>query len=82
LNCYFVNCKEVEKVGRLDWRPQTMCDVKKYSDIYKEIKKLTPDDTLQLILESETDEEKEFYETIGNFLLRIGQREVIARNVF
>jgi hypothetical protein len=59
-----------------------MCDVKKYSDIYKEIKKLTPDDTLQLILESETDEEKEFYETIGNFLLRIGQREAIARNVF
>lgn len=59
-----------------------MCDVKKYSDIYKEIKKLTPDDTLQLVLESETDEEKEFYETIGNFLLRIGQREAIARNVF
>jgi chaperonin cofactor prefoldin len=59
-----------------------MCDAKKYSNIYKEIKKLTPDDTLQLILESETDEEKEFYETVGNFLLKTAQREVIARNVF
>lgn len=35
-----------------------MCDVKKYSDIYKEIAKLNPKDTLQLVLESETEEEK------------------------
>ena len=35
-----------------------MCDVKKYSEIYKEISKLNPKDTLQLVLESETEEEK------------------------
>ena len=59
-----------------------MCDVKKYSEIYKEIQKLNPDDTLQLVLESETEEEKSFYEMIGDFLLQIKQKEAIARNVF
>ena len=47
-----------------------MCDVKKYSDIYAEISKLDPDDTMQLVLESESEEEKEFYEMIGDYLLQ------------
>lgn len=59
-----------------------MCDVKKYSDIFREIKKLNPDDTLQLVLESQTEEEKSFYEMVGDFLLQNKQRETIARNVF
>lgn len=59
-----------------------MCDVKKYSEIYKEIAKLQPDDTLQLVLESETEEEKEFYELIGDYLLQKKQREVVERNLF
>lgn len=59
-----------------------MCDVKKYSDIFEEIKKLTPDDTLQLVLESKTEEEKSFYEMIGDFLLQTKQKDSIARNVF
>ncbi|SDB37678.1 hypothetical protein SAMN02910298_01827 [Pseudobutyrivibrio sp. YE44] len=59
-----------------------MCDVKKYSDIYKEIKKLEPHDTLQLVLECEDDEEKDFYELVGDFLLQKRQKEAIARNVF
>ena len=29
-----------------------MVDVQKYSDIYKELVKLTPDDTLKLVIES------------------------------
>jgi chaperonin cofactor prefoldin len=57
-------------------------DIKKYSDIFKEIKKLEPDDTMQLVLESETEEEKKFYELIGDFLLQSKQKEAIARNVF
>ena len=56
--------------------------VKKYSDIFREIKKLNPDDTLQLVLESQTEEEKSFYEMVGDFLLQNKQRETIARNVF
>ena len=59
-----------------------MCDVQKYNEIYKEIKKLNPDDTLQLVLESKTEEEKQFYEMIGDYLLQCGQKESIARNVF
>jgi hypothetical protein len=59
-----------------------MCDVKKYSDIFEEIKKLNPDDTLQLVLESKSEEEKNFYELIGDFLLQIKQKDSIARNIF
>ena len=59
-----------------------MCDVKKYSDIFREIKKLNPDDTLQLVLESQTEEDKSFYEMVGDLLLQNKQRETIARNVF
>ena len=47
-----------------------MCDIKKYNDIFDEIKKLSPDDTLQLVMESKTEEEKSFYEMIGDFLLQ------------
>ena len=59
-----------------------MCDVKKYNEIYEDIIKLNPDDTLQLVLEAKTEEEKEFYEMIGDYLLQKKQREVIERNLF
>lgn len=59
-----------------------MCDVKKYSDIYNEIAKLQPDDTLQLVLEAETEEEREFYEVVGDYLLQKKQKQVIERNLF
>lgn len=59
-----------------------MCDTKKYSEIFEEIKKLNPDDTLQLVLESKTEEEKNFYEMVGDYLLQTRQRELIARNIF
>ena len=59
-----------------------MCDLKKYNDIYEEINELNPDDTLQLILEAESEDEKSFYEMVGDFLLQKRQKEAIARNVF
>lgn len=59
-----------------------MCDVKKYTEIFEEIKKLNPDDTLQLVLEAKTEEEKSFYELVGDFLLQSRQKDSIARNVF
>ena len=55
-------------------------DKLKYSDIYKEISKLNPKDTLQLVLECETEEEKDFYEMVGDYLLQKKQREVLGRN--
>ena len=59
-----------------------MCDTKKFNIIYHEISNLTPDDTLQLILESESDEEKDFYSMIGDYLLQKQQKVAIARNVY
>lgn len=59
-----------------------MCDVKKFSKIYKEISALQPDDTLQLVLEAETEEEKSFYELVADFLLQVEQKKVIERKLF
>lgn len=59
-----------------------MCDVKKYEKLYQEIEKLQPEDTLQLVLEAETEEQKEFYEMVGDFLLQKKQKEVIERELF
>ena len=59
-----------------------MCDVKKYERIYAAIKELQPEDTLQLVLEAETEEQRSFYEMVGEFLLQIKQQKVIERNLF
>lgn len=59
-----------------------MCDVKKYSKIFQDIKELQPEDTLQLVLEAENQEEQDFFEMVGNFLLQKKQKQVIERNLF
>ncbi len=59
-----------------------MCDVKKYEKIYEEIEHLQPEDTLQLVIEAETEEQRNFYEMIGDFLLQKRQRQVIERKLF
>lgn len=59
-----------------------MCNLEKYNKIYKDILELGPDDTLQLVLEAESEDEKEFYELVGNFLLQKKQKQVIERNLF
>ena len=59
-----------------------MCDTAKYEAIFHEINKLSPDDTLELILNSESDEEKEFYEMLGDYLLQKRQRKIIEGNIF
>ena len=59
-----------------------MCDVKKYNNIFKDIKSLRQDDTLQLILEAETQEERDFYVMVGNFLLQKKQKTVVEGNLF
>lgn len=59
-----------------------MCDVKKYTEIYEEISKLNSEDTLQLVLESESEEVKEFYEMVADYFLQKKQKEVVERNLF
>lgn len=58
-----------------------MCDVKKYERIYEEIEHLQPEDTMQLVLEAETEEQRSFYEMVGDFLLQKRQHQVIERNL-
>ena len=59
-----------------------MCDVRKFSKIYKDIATLQPEDTLQLVLEAETEEERSFYELVGDFLLQVKQKKVVEGNLF
>ena len=59
-----------------------MCDVNKFTEIYNEIRKLNPDDTLQLIMEVDDEEERSFYQMVGDFLLQQKQKEVIEGNLF
>ena len=59
-----------------------MCDVKKYSKIFQDIKKLQPEDMLQLVMEEESEEEQDFFEMVGNFLLQRKQKQIIERNIF
>lgn len=59
-----------------------MCDLKRYSEIYKEIIKIQPEETLQLVMNAENEEEQEFYQLIGNYLLQKKQKQVIEMNLF
>lgn len=67
--------KFVERGGR-------MCDVKKYSDIFTDLKTLQPEDTLQLELEANNEEERDFFRMLGDFILQQRQKKVIERNLF
>ena len=59
-----------------------MCNVKKFEKIYQEIEQLEPEDTLQLMLEADTEEQREFYQMVGDFLLQKKQKKVIERTLF
>ena len=59
-----------------------MCDTQKYYQIYQEIKDLTPEDTLQLVMEADSKEEQDFYFMVGDFLLQQRQKMAIERNLF
>ncbi len=59
-----------------------MCDVRKYSDMFKDMRNLQPEDTLQLVLEAKDEEERDFFEMLGNFLLQQKQKKVIEGNLF
>lgn len=50
--------------------------------MYKQIKELEPDDTLQLVMEANDEEEREFFELVGDFLLQKRQQQVIKENLF
>mgnify|MGYP004481873155 FL=1 len=57
-------------------------DIQKYSAMYQEITLLQPEDTLQLIMETNDEKAKRFWNVIGNFLLQEKQRSIIERDLF
>lgn len=59
-----------------------MPDKERYKEIYQDIARLQPEDTLELVLEAETEEQKRFYELVGDFLLQCRQRQAIERKLF
>lgn len=56
--------------------------LEKYSNLYNEIKNIEPDDTLQLALNAKTDDEKNFFMMIGDYILQQRQQYAIERNLF
>lgn len=47
-----------------------MCDVKKYYNIYDELKKLKPEDTLQLVMEAEMMRRNNFLKCLETICFR------------
>lgn len=43
---------------------------------------LQPEDTLQLVMEAKDEDERNFFEMVGNFLLKQKQKKVIEDNLF
>lgn len=60
-----------------------MCDIKVYEKLYDDmIDNLTPAETLQLMLEAETEDQRNFYRVVGNYLLQKEQKVMIERKMF
>ena len=78
--CYY--CFKSKENEKIIWFIPVSTKIEKYKKIYQEIAQLDPEDTLQLILEADTEEQREFYQVVGDFLLQKKQKEVIERNLF
>lgn len=59
-----------------------MCDVNKYKKMYDEFKELDLDDTLELVMESDDQDEQDFFEMVSDVFLQRRQREVIKEGRF
>jgi len=74
---------DISDVGpRKHCRGVHMCDVQKYKQIYAELIQLDAKDTLELIVKSDTKEEREFFATLENLILRSAQKRVIKEGLF
>lgn len=51
----------------------------KNDEVMKELEKLSPEDTMENWMNAKTPEEELFFEMLGNLLIQIKQREVIAK---
>ena len=59
-----------------------MIDMTKYDEIYNEMKNLDIDEFMQIIVNAESKEEREFYSRISDFFIQKAQKELIEKGVF
>lgn len=59
-----------------------MCDVKEYEKIAKKLSVLTPDDTMQIIKETNDPDVRQIYSIVGDYFLQKKQKEVIAKEKY
>ena len=79
----YAKCMELDlSVELIGLQGNVVKENTQYGNVYEEIKKIRPQDTLQLLLDAKTEDEKSFYEMLGNFLLQVKQREILERKLF
>ena len=79
----YAKCMELDlSVELIGLQGNIVRETTQYGNVYEEIKKIRPQDTLQLLLDAKTEDEKTFYEMLGNFLLQVKQREILERKLF
>lgn len=59
-----------------------MSDIKEYEDIAKKLSQLTPDETLQIITESNDPDTRQIYSIVGDYFLQKKQKKVIAEEKY
>ena len=59
-----------------------MIDISKFDKIYEELKNVTPDDFIQIIINSKTKEEKDFFIMLGNAMLQKEQMQAVEKGLF
>ncbi|MBQ8527811.1 MAG: hypothetical protein IJ429_04985 [Lachnospiraceae bacterium] len=59
-----------------------MSNVEAFKEMYRCCKEMDVEDTVDLALNAETQEEQEFVEVITNYILQTRQKEVIAQGKF
>ena len=53
-----------------------------FKEFYKVCKEMNIEDTVEVALNAESEEEQEFVELISNFFMQQRQKEVIAKGLF
>ena len=64
------------KLEHFDEQEAATEEIRKIMDFFQ------PHDTIQLALEAKTERERIFYEMLGDYLLQVGQKMAIERNVY
>ena len=59
-----------------------MSNVEAFKEMYRCCKEMDVEDTVDLALNAETQEEQEFVEVITNYILQTRQKEVIAQGKY